>query len=100
MREDPAELPPVVLQPGQLGDLPLELWGLAQELDLEQLDCPGLLEEHLPKAGEEDHRRPGKGEGLGGSGLAERPAREERSPKAGWWYGANTRVYMNFCGHG
>ena len=100
MREDPEELPPVVPQPDQPGDLPLGLWGLAQELDLGQLDRPGLLEEHLPKAGEGDHRRRGKGEGLGGSGLAERQAREVRSPRAGWWYDASTLVYMNFCGHG
>ena len=100
MREDPAELPPVVPQPDQPGDSLLAVWGLAQDLDQEQLDRPGLLEEYLPKAGEGDHRRQGKGEGLGGSGLAERQAREVRSPRAGWWYGASIRVYMNFCGHG
>ena len=84
MKERPARLPPVVQQPDQPGGFLLAVWDLEQDPDREQLGCPGLLEEHLPKAGEEDHRRQERGEGLGGFGLAVKGAREERSPRAEW----------------
>ena len=100
MRGGPARLPPVVRQPDQPGVFLLAIWDLEQDPDREQLGCPGLLEEHLPKAGEEDHRRQERGEGLGGFGLAERGAREAKSPRAEWWYGASTPVYKSFYGHG
>ena len=97
---DPARLPPVVQQPGQPGGSLPVVWDLGQDPDLEQLGRPDLLEEYLPKVGEEDHRRREKGEGLGGFGLAEREAREAKSPRAEWRYGASTPVYKSFCGHG
>ena len=55
---------------------------LGQDPDREQVGCPDLLEEHLPREEEEDHHRQEKGEGLKGFGLAERGAWEARSPRA------------------
>ena len=97
--EGPAQLPPVVQQPGQPGGSLQAVWDLGQDPDREQLGCPGWLVEHLPKAVEEDHRRQEKGEGLGVFGLAEREAREVKSPRAEWWCGASTPVYKSFYGH-
>ena len=71
---------------------------LGQGPDQEQQGRPGLPEEHLPREEEEGHHRQEKGEGLGGFGLAERGAREARSPRAEWWYGASTLVYKNSYG--
>ena len=71
---------------------------LVQDPDQEQQGRPGLPGEHLLIGGEEGRHRPEKGEGLGVFGLAEREAREARSPRVEWWYGASTLVYKSFCG--
>ena len=95
VREGPARLPPAVQQPDQPGGFLLAVWDLGQDPDREQLGCPGWLVEHLPKAGEEDQE---KGEGLEGFGLADRGAREVKSPRVEWWCGASTPVYKSFYG--
>ena len=71
---------------------------LGQDPDQEQQGRPGLPEERLLTGEEEGRHRQEKGEGLGVFGLAERGAREARSPRAEWWYGASTLVYKSSYG--
>ena len=84
MREDPAGLPPVDHELGCQGDPLLVVWDLGQDPDREQVGRRDLPEERLPEEEGEDHRRQEKGEGLGVFELAEREAREARSPRAEW----------------
>ena len=97
--EDPPGLPPVVQLPGWQGDPRQVGRDLVQELDQEQQGCLGLLGERLPKGEEEGHHRLEKVGGLEGFVLAEKVAREVKSPRVEWWYGASTLVYKNFCVH-
>ena len=60
------------------------VWDLGQDPDREQVGRLDLPEERLPGEEEEDHYRREKGEGRGGFELAEREAREARSPRAEW----------------
>ena len=72
---------------------------LVQAPDWEQQGRPGLPGVHL-RGGEEEgrHRRERAG-GLEGFAVAEKGAREAKSPRAEWWYDASTLIYRNFCEH-
>ena len=99
-KEDPEGEPPADPEEGCLEDpLPVVALDLEQDLDQEQVGRLGLLGECLPKEEEEGHLRLEKVGGLGVFALAEKEARGAKSPRVGWWYGASTLIYKNFCGH-
>ena len=105
--EDPVELPPVVQEPGEQEEPRLAGrefvqapdCDFVQAPDWEQQGRPGLPEERLRGKEEEDRHRLERVGGLEGFVLAEKGAREAKSPRAEWWYDASTLIYRNFCGH-
>ena len=97
--EDPAGLPPVVQLPDEQEDPRQVGRDLVPAPDWEQQGRPGLPEEHLREEEEEGRHRLERVGGQEGFVLAEKGAREAKSPRAGWWYDASTLIYRNFCGH-
>ena len=80
--EDPVELPPVVQEPGEQEDPRLAGRGCAQAPDWEQQGRPDWPEELLRRKEEGDRRRRERVVSQGGFVLAEKVAREEKSPRA------------------
>ena len=79
--EDPAELPPVVQLSGEQADPRQAGRDFVQAPDWEQQGRPGLPEERLRGKEEEDRHRLERVEGLEGFVLAEKVAREGKSPR-------------------
>ena len=97
--EDPAGLPPVVQLPAEQEDPRRVGRDLVPAPDWEQQGRSGLPGERLRGKEEEGRHRLERVGGLEGFELAEKGARESKSPRAEWWYDASTLIYRSFCEH-